>query len=131
MDCELPSSVAVRERRTDPEGAPKNFVIPHGTDVRLEGGNHEDAGIPVCRGFGAACRSFVFHASLHHCIRKLNSLRLSPQAFHPFAEGSDEVQGCSVDLEFSGSQVVCVRYRSVVNGLEIWERKTVPYSKFG
>ena len=38
MNCELPSSVAVRERRTDPEGAPKHFVIPHGTDVRLEGG---------------------------------------------------------------------------------------------
>ena len=42
-------------------------------------------------------------------MSKMKSMRRSPQAIHPFPQGSDDVQGCRVDLEFRGSQVVCVR----------------------
>ena len=92
-NCELRSSVVVRDRRTDREVVPEHFVIPHGTGAQLESGGEASS----------------FHASLHPCMSQTNSMRPSPQAIHPFPQGSDNVQGCRVYLEFRGNQVVCVR----------------------
>ena len=103
--------------------------MPHGTDVRLDGGNHEDAGIFFCGGVEAKFRSLIFHASLHLRIWKLNRMRLSPQAIHAIAQGSDDVQGCRVEVEFAfrGSPVVCVRRRSVVNGPKVGDTVLVQF----
>ena len=47
VNCELRSSVVVRDRRTDPEGVPEHFVIPHGTGAQLESGGEASSFMPA------------------------------------------------------------------------------------
>ena len=121
MDCKIGTSAVVRDHRTDPRSGVK--ALHHGAWHGRSAGRRQarGRGIFFCSGFEAKCRSLIFHACLHPCIWKLNRMRLSPQAIHAIAQGSDYVQGCRVEVEFAfrGSQVDPVRRRSVVNGPEV------------
>ena len=73
VDCELRSSVVVRDRRTDPKGAPEHFVIPQRLRTREPLHTALECFRPSAKCTAAVASWSTFHRALYRLLGQESS----------------------------------------------------------